>query len=126
VVRSLITPELKDLSGQVPFREWLETVDIPRDTLSKIIAQQEEGIKKLLVAAEKSARNKFEPIARQAMQSMDSQLTREIERMEALAGVNPNIREEEIAFLKESHRTLTDVIDKAQIRLDAVRIILAG
>lgn len=43
----------------------------------------------------------------------------------ALSKVNPNIRGEEIAYFEKQLAALTDVIDAANIRLDAIRVIVA-
>jgi len=45
--------------------------------------------------------------------------------LQALSKVNPNIRSEEIAFFEKQLSMLTGVIDGANIRLDAVRVIVA-
>jgi len=126
VVRSLITPQLKDVSELVPFSPWLETLDIARDALVKIVSQQEKGIRTMISQAETVAENKFEPIRADALARMTEQLGLEISRLKALAEVNPNVRADEIAFLENQKAQLTEAIDQSQVRLDAVRLIIAA
>ena len=57
---------------------------------------------------------------------MTEQLASEVSRLKALAEVNPNVRPDEIAFLENQRAQLTEAIDKSQVRLDAVRLIIAA
>lgn len=126
VIRSLMTPELKDLSDQVPFTAWQQNMDIPQDAISKIVAQQEDGLRGMLAAAESAAAAKFEPMKADADESMRRQLQAEIQRMEALAEVNPNVRQEETQFLREALDALTSAIASSRVALEAVRVIIAA
>jgi ATP-dependent helicase HepA len=126
LVRSLITPELKDASAEIPFNNWDDSLEVPADTIGKIVIQQETGIKKLLATANDIAKLKFAPIKTEAMSSMNSHLGNEVSRLKALAQVNPNVRPEEIEFLEERLRLLTSAIKSSQIRLEAVRLIIAA
>ena len=126
IVRSLITPDLNDISAEVPFSHWENRLDIPFETIAKIIGQQEDGIKKLLETARNVAHEKFSPIKAEAISQMNDHLLSEISRLKALASVNPNVRPEEVEFLEHSHHSLTEALDNSQIRLEAVRIIIAS
>ena len=126
LVRSLITPELKDVAEQVAFNTWDDKLDIPKDTIAKIVAQQEDGIKKMVAAADEKAGNRFSPMQESALSEMKEQLDREIDRMRALASINPNIRTEEIEFVEARRERLEEAINNAQVRLEAVRVIIAA
>lgn len=126
IVRSLMTPDLKDVSEQVAFSSWDDRLDIPKDTIAKIVAQQEDGIKKMIAAADDKAVERFQPMQQQAMANMQEQLGREIDRMRALASINPNIRPEEIDFVEARRSRLESAINHAQVRLEAVRVIIAA
>ena len=88
--------------------------------------QQEAGIKKLLATANNIAQVKFAPIKTEALDSMSSHLSNEVNRLKALAQVNPNVRPEEVEFLEDRLRLLTSAIESSQIRLEAVRLIIAA
>jgi ATP-dependent helicase HepA len=126
LVRSLITPERQDASAQIPFSNWDDNLAVPAETIAKIVIQQEAGIKKLLAAANNIAQVKFVPIKTEALDSMSSHLGNEVNRLTALAQVNPNVRPEEVEFLEERLRLLTSAIESSQIRLEAVRLIIAA
>ena len=57
---------------------------------------------------------------------MSSHLGHEVNRLKALAQVNPNVRQEEIEFLEQRLRLLTSAVESSQIRLEAVRLIIAA
>jgi len=126
LVRSLITPERQDASAQIPFSNWDDNLEVPTETIAKIVIQQEAGIKKLLTAAHSIAQEKFLPIKADALTSMSGHLGIEVNRLKALAQVNPNVRPEEIEFLEDRLRLLSSAIESSQIRLEAVRLIIAA
>ena len=126
LVRSLITPERQDASAQIPFSNWDDNLAVPAETIAKIVIQQEAGIKKLLATANNIAQVKFAPIKTKALDSMSSHLGNEVNRLKALAQVNPNVRPEEVEFLEDRLRLLTSAIESSQIRLEAVRLIIAA
>lgn len=49
----------------------------------------------------------------------------EIERLKALRQVNPNVRDEEIQFFEQQLQQLTGALKSSNLRLDAVRVIVA-
>ncbi|UJP04105.1 MAG: hypothetical protein LZF85_06665 [Nitrosomonas sp.] len=51
--------------------------------------------------------------------------TPEIECLKALQQVNPNVRDEEIQFFKQQLQQLTGALKLSNLRLDAVRVIVA-
>jgi ATP-dependent helicase HepA len=57
---------------------------------------------------------------------MSGHLGIEVNRLKALAQVNPNVRPEEIEFLEDRLRLLSSAIESSQIRLEAVRLIIAA
>jgi ATP-dependent helicase HepA len=126
VLRSLITPDLKEISENVPFNEWPNQLDASPDGLAKLVAQQESGIRKMLGAADTSAQARFAPVRQIALTKMNRQLGSEVSRLRALSEINPNVRQEEVAYMAQSQTQLSESISAAQIRLDAVRLIIAA
>lgn len=57
---------------------------------------------------------------------MTSQLTAELERLEALKAVNPNIREEELEYVRNQMAELNGYLDASQLQLDAIRMVLVS
>ena len=124
LLRTLIDPALNDLDAKVPFHgldAQLQKLKI--GTARKVIKNQREEILKMTKAAENHARQQVAEIVNTACQKLMNNITQEIRRLAALKAVNPNIRDEEIEFLKQQAAMGYQQLQKAQLRLDAIRLI---
>jgi len=92
---------------------------------NKIVKAKKKILKAMLQRSEKFAELKSVKLLEQAQQYATDTLTIEINRLKALSKVNPNIRADEISYFEKQLSMLTEVIDAANIRLDAVRVIVA-
>lgn len=92
---------------------------------NKIVRAKKKILKAMLQRSEKFAELKSEKLLEQAQAQASETLSKEINRLIALSKVNPNIRAEEIQHFENQLSALSDVIDAANIRLDAVRVIVA-
>ncbi|SVB44162.1 uncharacterized protein METZ01_LOCUS197016, partial [marine metagenome] len=126
VVRSMVTVGGADLAERVAFQRWDNTLEIDKETTTKILGQQEHEIRQLIRHAEDTAGKKFTPIRQRALADLTSQLDEEIRRLRSLAQVNPNVRQEEIDFMIARKNRLSAAVTQSQIRLDAVRLILVA
>jgi len=61
----------------------------------------------------------------QAHQLASDLLQNEINRLVALQSINPNVRDEEIEFFENQLKLVSEQIDVANIRLDAIRVLVA-
>ncbi|HAG41553.1 MAG TPA: hypothetical protein DCL33_16915, partial [Pseudoalteromonas sp.] len=68
----------------------------------------------------------LEVIRSASLEKMQSTLGEEQARLEALKQINPNIRQEEITFFDKQRSELTTHIEKAQLKLDAIRLIVVS
>lgn len=103
-------------------REYQQDVDI--ETASKIIASQQELIKRLIRNGENLARDRAKTIRVSAETAATQRLNTEIDRLEALRHVNLNVRQEEIDYFKQQLDTIREMIDSAPMRLDALRVMI--
>ena len=92
---------------------------------NKIVKAKKKILKAMLQRSEKYAELKSAKVLQQAQHYATEILSLEINRLKALSKVNPNIRADEINYFEKQLSMLTDVIDGANIRLDAVRVIVA-
>lgn len=96
------------------------TIDLGK--LRKVLNQ-------LLPPMLKTAQAKVERLARRevegAMLAADQRLETEIERLVALAEVNPGVRAEEIAAARDEKQQLHELLPESRLRLDAVRLIVS-
>jgi ATP-dependent helicase HepA len=79
----------------------------------------------LLVACERQARTRAEAPIQAAADAAAGTLGAEIERLGALARVNPSVRPDEIAAAEAERSGLEEAISAARLRLDAVRLIVS-
>lgn len=92
---------------------------------NKIVKAREKILKAMLQRSEKVAQLKSEKVLAQAHANAEAMLAKEINRLKALSKVNPNIRAEEISYFEAQLSRLTELIDHASLRLDALRVIVA-
>jgi ATP-dependent helicase HepA len=92
---------------------------------NQIVKAKKKILKAMLQRSEKFAELKSAKLLELAQQNASNILSIEINRLNALSKVNPNIREDEIRYFEKQLSMLTEVIDAANIRLDAVRVIVA-
>lgn len=94
----------------------------------KIAANLVKAKRLELNAVLKSARQVIEKDAESrratALERVHSELTDEIDRLKALQAVNPMVRPEEIEHLVDQKNELVRQIESAQIKLDAMRVIV--
>ena len=126
VLRSLITPTKLDLADKVPFKDYSQHLSIAKEALGQAIASQEETIRAMLTAAADSAGQRMPPLQQAALKAMNHALTQETTRLEQLAKVNPNIRQEELDHLHQARASLAAAIEASSCRLDAVRLIVTA
>ncbi len=101
-------------------RQILETA-----TAQKVIRAYEKPLRAMVESSEKIAAEKAPSIIKAAHAETGELLSREIDRLEALRQVNPNVREEEIDFFREQWRALDQALESAAPRLDALRVVVA-
>jgi len=92
---------------------------------NKVVKAKKNILKAMLQRSEKYGELKSVKVLAHAQQTASETLNREINRLNALSKVNPNIRKDEISYFEKQLSRLTDVIESANLRLDAVRVIVA-
>jgi len=98
---------------------------IPAETAIKIIRTYSQPLRGLLACCEDFANRQAPQIITAARERSTQALTKEVDRLKALAQVNPNVRTEEIEFLELQREALTAALDSADLRLDALRVVVA-
>ena len=92
---------------------------------NKIVNAKKKILKAMLQRSEKIAQLKADKVLALAHKKSEEILTIEINRLKALSKVNPNIRADEVSYFEKQLSMLNDLINSANIRLDAIRIIVA-
>ncbi len=89
-----------------------------------IVEHGQEAIKSLIGKAEGLVIEHQEALVQESISDMQLHESNNLDRLEALAQVNPNIRESEMTEQKERIADLTSHIERASFKLDAIRVIL--
>jgi ATP-dependent helicase HepA len=94
-----------------------------RKLASALITAKTPAIERMLAAGEARAEEAVAAMRESAVARMQRMLDDEIERLTALAQVNPAVRDEEIAQLQLRRERLGQVLSRAHLRLDALRLV---
>lgn len=94
------------------------------DTAAKIVRAYAQDIKNMIKNAELRAQALAPEFLKRAHQHTQHSLMTEIERLTALRQVNPNVREEEIHFFENQLSALSQALNAASLRVDAMRLII--
>jgi ATP-dependent helicase HepA len=124
--RVLIDDKGTDLTAVIGF-EQLNKLHSPvdnRKTAQGLIRHAKPTITRLIDQCQEKAESRRDDVVDSALATMRAQQTTELERLQTLATVNPNIRGEEIEYLQHSIADLEHHLRLAQIGLDAVRVIV--
>jgi ATP-dependent helicase HepA len=97
---------------------------VPRRSAQDLVRHLRESIVTMIGRAESLADGQKAGIVAEAMDKMQSQQLGELQRLQALAKVNANIRQQEIEFLQQSTLKLQQFLQTAQLKLDAIRVVL--
>lgn len=126
-IRLLLDQKGNDLSHQVEFDGFNRQLSpVNRHLASKLVTSVQTQLHHLIEVGEGLIEAKVDEVRQQAQRDMHSRLNAELERLQALKAVNPNIRDEEIESLDEQITTLNGYISRAQYQLDSLRVIVVS
>lgn len=108
-----------------------EVLDKQLTPVKKQVALQLVKALKTLVSplvqkAEQHAESEVAAIQQKAQNNMTDALNDELARLTALAEINPNVRQEELDFIQKQQAALSHYIAHAQLKFEAVRLIVAS
>ncbi|MFW5440729.1 MAG: hypothetical protein ACKE5M_08595, partial [Methylophilaceae bacterium] len=95
-----------------------------KQTTQELIQHARPQIQTLVEIAENLSKPQQIKIIKQAQTLMMAEAKEDIERLRALAEVNPNIRKEEVATLEENTAALVTYLEQARLKLDSIRVAL--
>jgi len=115
----------EDVTGIRDSAFFAQVRDVPTTTAQKVVARMRDQIALLTDHATHFAEVTQEGLVKQAVVNMQGEYAREIARLKQLATVNPNVRGEEVSFLEQAALDLERYLRGAQLKLDAVRVVVA-
>ncbi|MDG0797211.1 RNA polymerase-associated protein RapA [Pectobacterium punjabense] len=124
-VRLLMDRKGTNLAAQVEFESFNRQLNaVNRHTSSKLVNAVQSDVHAMLQQAEALVETQARQLITEAQQQADLQLRRELERLEALKAVNPNIREDELTALENQREQVLSNLHEANWRLDAIRLVV--
>ncbi|ABK46813.1 SNF2-related protein [Shewanella sp. ANA-3] len=126
-IRVLLDKNGNDLSAKVDYTSFDKQLSaVNRHIGSKLVTASQPILHPLFAKGEEYAQTAVNELVAQAREKMTSQLTGELDRLESLKAVNPNIREEELEYLRNQMQELSTYLDASQLQLDAIRMVLVS
>ena len=126
-LRCLLDANGNDLSSRVSFvtlNDQLESV--PRTSANKFIQAQRDVLAPRITAGESKIAPRHAERVAQAQHRLAAETEEELARLTALQAVNPTVRESELAALRKQREEGLAMLDKAALRLEAIRVLVAG
>jgi len=100
-------------------------IAVDKDTARKIVRSQIEPLRALIARTEKVAEKHSTALISEASHKATETFQTELDRLQALRQVNPNVRDDEVQFFQHQLHAIRQSMDSAKLRLDALRVVIA-
>ncbi|MCM8540378.1 MAG: hypothetical protein NE328_08890, partial [Lentisphaeraceae bacterium] len=126
-IRFVVNHKQEDLTAQFPLEDVLANIEEGEPHRVLDVPQVVDGlIPGMLEISKELAEKAKAKLVKKALAEVNSKETEAIERLQALAKVNPSVLEDDIKILQDQRDRLNDAISNTLIRMDAVRFIWKG
>lgn len=124
-IRLLMDKNGKNLGEKVAFDAFnRQLTPVNRHLGSKLVTASQPVIHGLIGKGQAIAEELKAGIVDKARAQMAQTLQQDLDRLEALKAVNPNVRDSELDYLRNLQAELHHLIDQTQLKLDAIRFIV--
>lgn len=126
-VRRLIDSGGKDLSAVVSHAALNQlSQPLKRKVARQVLEQVKAPLSNMVELSQQLIADEIEPLKQQAKDKATTILMAEIERLNYLKQINSAVREDEIVALSEQLKDCLVHIDKAQLQLQGVKLVIAS
>ena len=116
----------RDLSEQLPADQLhLIAERVPKQTAHALVKRAQPVLQSLLDKLEAQVATRQQGLIDEALASMHEERAAGLDRLLALAEVNPNVRAQEIEQYRKDTEILAERLAAAELQLDAVRVAIA-
>ena len=127
LIRLVMDKDNTDYSDTVSFAQCKSLVPkVDAHTCQQIVASHRDTLRKIIAHAESQLSQNIPVLIEMAEKQIEEQLVEQISRLRSLQKTNPNVRNDEIKQLTDEQDQLHEYIQHPQLRLDALRLIIAG
>ncbi|MFQ1863362.1 RNA polymerase-associated protein RapA [Aeromonas veronii] len=124
-IRLLMDKNGQNLGEKVAFDAFnRQLTPVNRHLGSKLVTASQPVIHGLIGQGQAIAEELKAGIVDKARAQMAQTLQQDLDRLEALKAVNPNVRDSELDYLRNLQAELHHLIDQTQLKLDAIRFIV--
>ncbi|HDI1214710.1 TPA: RNA polymerase-associated protein RapA [Aeromonas hydrophila] len=124
-IRLLMDKNGQNLGEKVAFDAFnRQLTPVNRHLGSKLVTASQLVIHGLIGKGQAIAEELKGGIVDKARAQMAQTLQQDLDRLEALKAVNPNVRDSELDYLRNLQAELHHLIDQTQLKLDAIRFIV--
>jgi len=124
-LRILINTRGENLADSISFDQLEDNaIKLEKKTLKSLLQKARPAVPELLENAEIMAKQLAQPITDLAIENMLDFYTNEIQRLTQLQTINPLVRDDEIEDIQAQGLALHRMLDSAQLRLDAIRLVI--
>ncbi|WP_421321823.1 RNA polymerase-associated protein RapA [Aeromonas veronii] len=124
-IRLLMDKNGQNLGEKVAFDAFnRQLTPVNRHLGSKLVTASQPVIHALIGKGQAIAEELKAGIVDKARAQMAQTLQQDLDRLEALKAVNPNVRDSELDYLRNLQAELHHLIDQTQLKLDAIRFIV--
>ena len=125
-IRLLLDKNGKDLGQNVTFDSFNRQLTAVNRHISRKIANASQAlIHQLIKNSLPTAQSLMSDIISEAKQEMQQTLRQDRDRLQALQAINPNIREDEIQYIRDQQAEFEQILDQTQLKLDGIRFIVS-
>jgi len=126
-LRCLLDSNGNDLASKVSFDKLNEQLEsVPRASANKFVQAQREVLNPKINAGEAKIAPVHAQRVAEAKQRLAADTEEELARLTALQAVNPSVRTSELDALRHRREQGLAMLDKAALRLEAIRVLVAG
>ncbi|PPA03284.1 RNA polymerase-associated protein RapA, partial [Pseudomonas sp. MWU12-2312b] len=126
-LRCLLDPNGNDLSARVSFETLNDQLEsVPRASANKFIQAQRDQLTPRINAGEDKIYPRHAERVAEAQRRLAADTDEELARLTALQAVNPTVRDSELVALRKQREQGLAMLDKAALRLEAIRVLVAG
>ncbi|WP_323114123.1 RNA polymerase-associated protein RapA [Pseudomonas guariconensis] len=126
-LRCLLDANGNDLSPRVAFETLNDQLEsVPKASANKFVQAQRDVLAKRIAGGEAKVMPSHVERVAEAQRRLAAEADEELARLTALKAVNPSVRDSEIDALRKQREEGLAMLEKAALRLEAIRVLVAG
>ncbi|MFJ4156057.1 RNA polymerase-associated protein RapA [Pseudomonas sp. NPDC089752] len=126
-LRCLLDTNGNDLASRVAFETLNDQLEsVPRASANKFVQAQRDVLAQRISGGEAKIMPAHVERVAEAQRRLAAEADEELARLTALKAVNPSVRDSEIDALRKQREDGLAMLEKAALRLEAIRVLVAG